>query len=106
VSQAITLHAGYTGMWLGSIARASTNTAYKAVERKTTYAEVQNPALPASPTNPWVVKTTGPPAQGGSTPVTSPYYRPNPVYNRIAPVDGGQEYVFTNGVDFGITVKY
>ena len=106
VSQAITLHAGYTGMWLGSIARASTNTAYKSVEKQTTYAEVKNPELPAGPGNPWVVKTTGPVAQGGSTPETSNYYRPNPVYNRIAPVDGGQEYVFTNGVDFGITVKY
>jgi hypothetical protein len=52
------------------------------------------------------VKTTGPVAQGGSTPETSPYYRPNPVYNRIGPVDGGQEYVFTNGVDFGLTVRY
>ena len=106
VSQAITLHAGYTGMWLGSIARASTNTTYKGVEKKTTYAEPQDPSQPASLTNPWVVKTTGPVAQGGSTPVDSPYYRPNPVYNRIAPTDGGQEYVFTNGVDFGITVRY
>jgi hypothetical protein len=106
VSQAITLHAGYTGMWLGSIARASTNTTYKGVEKKTTYAEPQDPSQPASLTNPWVVKTTGPVAQGGSTPETSPYYRANPVYNRIAPTDGGQEYVFTNGVDFGITVRY
>jgi hypothetical protein len=106
VSQAITLHAGYTGMWLGSIARASTNTAYRSVEKKTTYAEPEDPTQPASLTNPWVVKTTGPVAQGGSTPETSPYYRPNPVYNRIGPVDGGQEYVFTNGVDFGLTVRY
>jgi len=106
VSQAITLHAGYTGMWLGSIARASTNTTYKGVEKKTTYAEPQDPSKPAALDNPWVVKTTGPVAQGGSTPETSPYYRANPVYNRIAPTDGGQEYVFTNGVDFGITVRY
>jgi hypothetical protein len=93
-------------MWLGSIARASTNTGYKSAEKKTTYAEPRDPTQQASLTNPWVVKTTGPVAEGGSTPETSPYYRPNPVYNRIAPVDGGQEYVFTNGVDFGITVKY
>ena len=106
VSQAITLHAGYTGMWLGSIARASTNTAYKSVEKKTTYAEPQDPSKPAALDNPWVVKTTGPVSQGGSTPETSEYYRPNPIYNRITPVDGGQEYVFTNGVDFGITVRY
>jgi hypothetical protein len=30
----------------------------------------------------------------------------NPEYNRIAPVQGGQEYVLTNGVDFGIEVRY
>jgi hypothetical protein len=123
VSQAITLHAGYTGMWLGSIARASTNTGYKSVEKRTTYAEPVNPTTQASTTNPWVVKTTGP-APAGAQPVPnapgtlkdaqgnyymsseSNYYRQNPVYNRITPVDGGQEYVFTNGVDFGITVKY
>jgi hypothetical protein len=31
---------------------------------------------------------------------------PNPRYNSIGPVNGGQEYVFTNGVDFGIEVRY
>jgi len=124
VSQAITLHAGYTGMWLGSIARASTNTGYKSVEKRTTYAEPVNPTAQGSATNPWVVKTTGPAPAGAvdvpgapgtlKDPATgnyymkteSNYYRQNPVYNRIAPVDGGQEYVFTNGLDFGITVKY
>jgi hypothetical protein len=112
VSQAITLHAGYTGMWLGSIARASTNTGYKSVEKSTTYAEPTDPTKPASLTNPWIVKTTGPRPAGVSptdpryTNPTDSYYRANPVYNRITPVDGGQEYVFTNGVDFGITVKY
>jgi hypothetical protein len=103
VSQAITLRAGYTGMWLGGIARASTNTGYRSDSRPTKYAEPQDPTLPASTTNPWVVKTTGP---TGQTPVDSAYYRPNPVYNRIGPVEGGQEYVFTNGVDFGLEVKY
>jgi hypothetical protein len=128
VSQAITLHAGYTGMWLGSIARASTNTGYRSVEKKTTYAEPQNPNAQASITNPWVVKTTGAPPPGstqvvGASPtstdavfkdgqgnyyngVNNPYARQNPVYNRIGAVDGGQEYVFTNGVDFGVTVRY
>ncbi|NCA11913.1 hypothetical protein EBR56_08935 [bacterium] len=123
VSQAITLHAGYTGMWLGSIARASTNTGYRAVDKATQYAEPRNPLAPASLTNPWVVKTTGP-APVGAEPVpgapgtlrtpdgnyftapADPFYRQNPVYNRIGPVDGGQEYVFTNGVDFGLTVRY
>jgi hypothetical protein len=121
VSQAITLHAGYTGMWLGSIARASTNTGYRSVEKRTTYAEPKNPAAAASISNPWVVKTTGPPPAGATDQgngvfkdaqgnfFMSPennYYRQNPVYNRIGPVDGGQEYVFTNGVDFGVTVRY
>jgi hypothetical protein len=68
-----------------------------------------------------VVKTTGPPPAGATDQgngvfkdaqgnfFMSPennYYRQNPVYNRIGPVDGGQEYVFTNGVDFGVTVRY
>ena len=112
LSQAITLHAGYTGMWLGNIARASTNTGYKGVAKPTTYAEPTDPTQPASLTNPWIVKTTGPrpatvsPTDPRYTDPTSAYYRPDPVYNRIGPVDGGQEYVFTNGVDFGMTVKY
>jgi hypothetical protein len=90
-------------MWLGAIARASTNTGYRSDTRPTRYAEPRDPSQPASLTNPWVVKTTGP--TGGVDP-TSPYYRPNPVYNRIGAVEGGQEYVFTNGVDFGLEVKY
>jgi hypothetical protein len=63
-----------------------------------------DPSQPASLSNPWVVKTTGP---TGGVDQSSPYYRPDPVYNRIgANPNGGQEYVFTNGVDFGIEVKY
>jgi hypothetical protein len=99
VSQAITLHAGYTGMWLGSIARASTNTGYRTDKKSVQYAEPLDPTRPPSlapvvttsgttPPNPWVVKTK------------------EVEFNRIGPVDGGQEYVFTNGVDFGITVRY
>ncbi|MGI9177501.1 MAG: hypothetical protein ACR2IT_06555 [Pirellulales bacterium] len=104
VSQSILLRAGYTGMWLGSIARASTNTTYKGVSRPSQYAEPQDPSLPASATNPWVVKTTGP---TGSTPVGNDYYRPNPVYNQIGPAARvAQDYVFTNGVDFGVEIKY
>jgi len=30
----------------------------------------------------------------------------SPTYNRIGPVVGGQEYVFVNGVDFGVEIKY
>ena len=104
VSQAIVLRAGYTGMWMAGIARASSNTAYKGVPKATKYAEVRDPEQPASADNPWVVKTTGP---TGQTPITSNYYRPDPIYNRIGPNPaGGNEYVFTNGLDFGIEVKY
>ena len=88
LSQAILLRAGYTGMWLGNIARASTNTGYKSEVKPVKYAGLLDPTQPASMENPWVVKER--PAE----------------FNRIAPVDGGQEYVFTNGVDFGIEVKY
>jgi hypothetical protein len=96
VSEAIRLHAGYTGMWMAGIARASTNTGYKTVSDKPTqYAEVKDPTQPASESNPWVVKTTGVPGN-----------LPNPRYNRIAPVSGGTEYVLTNGLDFGIEVRY
>lgn len=112
VSQAVTLHAGYTGLVLGNIARASSNTAYKSVEKPTTYAEVRDPTQPASITNPWVVKTTGRapanPAPGAVyTDPTSPYYRANPVYNQIgAPGSVVQDVVFTNGVDFGVEIRY
>jgi hypothetical protein len=104
VTQSILLRAGYTGMWLGSIARASSNTAYRGERRSVRYAEPLDPEQPASIDNPWVVKTTGP--TGGVDPA-SPYYRPDPVYNRIGPAsEVAQDYVFTNGVDFGIEVKY
>ena len=98
VSQAINLRAGYTGMWLGSIARASTNTGYISQQRPVQYAEPMDPSQPASLSNPWVVKTTTPDGANGTI--------KSPTYNRIGGVAGGQEYVFVNGVDFGIEVKY
>jgi len=100
VSEAIRLRAGYTGMWLAGIARASTNTGYRSDRRPTQYAEPKDPSQPASQTNPWVVKTTG---TGNPT---DPYFRPSPVYNRIGAVNGGNEYVFVNGVDVGIEFRY
>ncbi len=112
VTQSILLRAGYTGMWLGSIARASSNTAYKGEKRSVRYAEPKDPEQPASVTNPWVVKTTGlPSATSGPganyTDPTSPYFREDPVYNRIGPAASiEQDYVFTNGVDFGVEIKY
>ena len=106
VTQSILLRAGYTGMWLGSIARASSNTAYKSERRSVRYAEPLNPAQPASIQNPWVVKTTG---ENRLTPegTPNPYFREDPVYNRIGPAASiKQDYVFTNGVDFGVEIKY
>ena len=122
VSQAISLNLGYTGLWMAGIARASSNTGYKTDEKRAQYAEPKNPAIPASlgnpnaippvVPNPWVVKSTGvgvgpeftnPLLPNGQP---NPYFRENPRYDHIAPVRGGTEYVFTNGVDFGIEVKY
>jgi len=101
LSQSILLRAGYTGLWMAGISRASSSTGYKSDRKPTQYAEPRDPSQPASIENPWVVKTTG------TGDPTSPYFRPNPVYNRIGPNPaGGSEYVFTNGVDFGIEVKY
>jgi hypothetical protein len=112
VSQAVTLRAGYTGMVMGSIARASSNTAYKAIDRPVQYAEVLDPEQPASVDNPWVVKTSGlrptNPTPGAIyTDPDSPYFRENPVYNQIgAAASAVQDVVFTNGVDFGVEIKY
>jgi hypothetical protein len=112
VSQAVTLHAGYTGLVMGSIARASSNTAYKSIDKPIQYAEVLDPEQPASIDNPWVVKTTGlrptTPTPGSIyTDPDSPYFRENPVYNRIGPgANDVQDVVFTNGVDFGVEIRY
>lgn len=94
VSQALLLRAGYTGMWMGQIARASSNTAY-VTTTDTVQRSVPNPAYdptqPVSPTNPTTIVA--------SVPVD---------YTRIAPSPGGaiQDYVLTNGIDFGVEIKY
>jgi hypothetical protein len=112
VSQAVTLRAGYTGLVMGSIARASSNTAYKSVDKPVQYAEILNPEEPASIDNPWVVKTSGlrptNPTPGSIyTDPDSPYFRQNPIYNRIgAAANDVQDVVLTNGVDFGVEIKY
>ncbi len=109
VSQGVTLHLGYTGMWLSQIARASTNTGVKSEDKIVRFASPQDPTQPAGPDNPWVVKTSGPsqfnqPTDGAGNP--NPYFVPNPTFTSIGANDGGQEYVFTNGVDFGLEIKY
>jgi hypothetical protein len=81
VSQAISLRGSYTGMWLAGIARASTNTGYETVTRPVQTAQQQQDGT-------WVVE-------------------PRPArYTRIAPAQGGNEYVFANGIDFGVEFKY
>ncbi len=98
VSQAINLRAGYTGMWLGSVARSSTNTGYFSQQKPVQYAQPLDPTRPADLQNPWVVKTSTPDGANGTI--------QSPTYNRIGPVAGGQEYMFVNGVDFGVELKY
>ena len=89
VSQAILLRAGYTGMWMSQIARASTNTGYKSDIKQTQYAK-QSTGLPTEP-----------------VPAGSWYVATKPTeYNHIGAKEGGQEYVFTNGIDFGVEVKF
>lgn len=93
VSQAIMLRAGYTGMWMGQIARASANTAY-VTQTDIVQQSVANPAfdpsLPVGPTNTQTIVA--------DVPVD---------YTRIAPPAAAiQDYVLTNGIDFGVEIKY
>jgi len=93
VSQAILLRAGYTGMWLGQIARASSNTTYintLDTVRKSVANPNYDPSLPNSNTNPLTVVQD----------VPVEYSRIGPPPNTV------QDYVFANGIDFGIEVKY
>ena len=86
VSQAIMLRAGYTGLWMAGIARASSNTGYGTVTRNV---QVAVPPPAGSPADaPWTIETR---------PVN---------YNRIVAQERANEYVFTNGIDFGIEIKY
>ncbi len=88
VSQAVLLRAGYTGMWMSGIARASSNTGYRTVPKRVqaAYAPGENPADPTA--TDWTVGTR------------------EVLYDRIVPVNDGTEYVFTNGIDFGVEVKF
>jgi hypothetical protein len=97
VSNAVVLRAGYTGMWMAGIARASSNTGYRTVFKEVQYATenasdqpIPDPLVPGREVAPgdWYVDTREVP------------------YNRIVPVNDGTEYVFANGLDFGIEIKY
>jgi hypothetical protein len=109
VSKAVSLNLGYTGMWLGSITRASTNTEFKA-EVKPVLVATQNGPIINSPvysngqqigTNPvpsWTPPPVDPPGTGNNQ---------LRVYNSVGPRDGNDlGYLFVNGVDFGIEVNY
>lgn len=123
VSKAISLNLGYTGMWLGGITRASTNTEFKAdlkpvlvatqngPTREITIPNPQyNPNQPVGPGNQQfntqtVATWTPPPVQAPSADgSTNNQLR---VYNSVGPRTGNDlTYLFVNGVDFGIEVNY
>ena len=112
MSKAISLRAGYTGMWLAGITRASTNTEFRADRRPILVARRNNPAaIDAENPNP-------PPATVPVTPSWGPTPEQSaaevarlntavPIYNRVGPRVGNDlSYLFVNGIDFGIEVNY
>ena len=112
VSQAISLNVGYTGMWLGGITRASTNTAFRADAKPVLQATqngppIQSPVYDAQGNitgyNP-VTSWTPPPVDAPGTPNGNNQLR---VYNSVGPRAGNDlGYMFVNCVDFGIEVNY
>lgn len=113
VSKAVSLNLGYTGMWLGGITRASTNTEFKAESKSVLTATQNGPQIPSpvldaagnvtgyTPVTSW----TPPPIQAPSTDgSTNNQLR---VYNSVGPRAGNDlGYMFVNGVDFGIEINY
>ena len=106
VSQAISLNVGYTGMWLSQIARASSNTGY-ITELRPKQDVARNNTDQTIFVNPLGVPQPGPgPGLQAVAPGYSYVETRLAAFNQMTPVSGGNEYVFTNGVDFGIEVKY
>ena len=117
VSQAISLNLGYTGMWLGGITRASTNTEFKETLRPVVEATqngppIDSPVLDASgqptgqtrPVTSWTPPPVNAPVPPGSPTVSNNRLRE---YNSIGPAVGNDlSYLFVNGVDFGIEFNY
>ena len=110
LSKGVSLNLGYTGMWLGSITRASTNTEFKA-EAKSVVVATQNGDTIKSP----ILNSAG--QITGYTDVVS--WTPPPidppgtgnnqlrVYNSVGPREGNDlGYLFVNGVDFGLEINY
>lgn len=113
VSKAVSLNLGYTGMWLGGITRASTNTAFRAEQKSVVTATqngppIQSPVYDAqgnitgyNAVPSWTPPPVQAPSQDGST---NNQLR---VYNSIGPRAGNDlGYMFVNGVDFGIEINY
>jgi hypothetical protein len=123
VSKAISLSVGYTGMWLGGITRASTNTEFSADVKSVLVATQNGPTVPVTTANPLynpneptnadnpqfitqdVATWTPPPVQEPS--IDGSTNNQLRVYNSVGPRDGNDlGYLFVNGIDFGIEVKY
>ena len=113
VSKAVSLNLGYTGMWLGGITRASTNTEFKAQEKSVVTATqngppIQSPVYDAqgnitgyNAVPSWTPPPVQAPSRDGST---NNQLR---VYNSIGPRAGNDlGYMFVNGVDFGLEINY
>jgi hypothetical protein len=116
VSKAISLNVGYTGMWLGGITRASSNTSFKPSLKPVLTATqngpaIQSPKLDAAgqvtgytPVTSWTPPPVNQPVQPGSSTVSNNRLR---VYNSVGPTPGNDlGYMFVNGIDFGIEVNY
>lgn len=113
VSQAISLNVGYTGMWLGGITRASTNTSFEPSLKPVLVATqngppIQSPVLDAAGNvtgYTQVPSWTPPPVNAPSRDQTS--NNQLRVYNSVGPRAGNDlGYMFVNGVDFGIEINY
>jgi hypothetical protein len=113
LSKGISLNVGYTGMWLGAITRASSNTSFEP-SLKPVLTATQNGAPIRSPVLDAAGQVTGyVPIQSWTPP---PVNRPSAtrdsnnqlkVYNSVGPSPGNDlGYMFVNGVDFGIEVNY
>jgi hypothetical protein len=93
-------------MWLSQIARASSNTGFitelrptQDVARNNTDQTIYVNALGKPQPGPAPGLTAVPPDYSYVTTKLA-------AFNQMTPINGGNEYVFTNGVDFGVEIKY